>query len=191
VRSRQARAWSVAFGVVSLPGLVLGHLAAYALAYPSAEQRAQHLHHTSHEAFPALTVVALALLVVALSLAAMGGLRSGDRPTVRRVALRLPALQCTAFLALELTERDLHLVATITDPAVLVGAVLQIPVAVGLAYLLAGFAIGVRQLTVRWQIRPVPLSPPKASWSFRRPGPVRPAPFLDQARERGPPALAA
>jgi hypothetical protein len=191
VLGREARAWSFAVGVLSLPGLVLGHLMAYALAYPSAEQRAHHLHHTGHETFSMLTMAALLLLPVALGFAAVGGLRSGDgvRPTVRRLALRLAALQCAAFLAVELTERGLHLTATVTDPAVLVGVAIQVPVAVGLAHLLAGFVLGLRQLVVRWWIRPVRLSPPKLAWSFRHPGPVCRAPYLGCVRPRGPPAV--
>jgi uncharacterized membrane protein required for colicin V production len=188
VLGHQARALHFAVGVLSLPGLVLGHCMAYLLAYPSAEERAHHLQHTGHETIAMLTVAALFLLPVALGFAAMGGLRPGDRSTVHRMALRLAALQCAAFLALELTERGLHLTTTVTDPAVLVGTAIQLPVALGLAHLVAGFVLGLHQLIIRWQIRPMQLSPPKLTWSYRRPGPVCRTAFLLYVHERAPPA---
>lgn len=140
------RMWSVAAGALTLPGLVLGHVLAYVIAYPSAPEKALHLGNHSHGPFPGIVLIAFLVLPLALGAAALHGLRSERRVPLWRTAVALGWLQCSAFTLLELVERGLHLTETITDPAVGIGALIQIPLAAVLIYLLAAFVHRVRRL---------------------------------------------
>jgi hypothetical protein len=129
-------------GLAAWVGLVLGHVASYALAYPSGQARHAHLLLTGHGWMgPALVSLAAAVPAV---LAVAAARSAGTGPlAVRPLAARLIGVQILAFLLVEVAERHADLGRALSDPAVLVGVVVQALVAVALAVLLNGFTRGV------------------------------------------------
>jgi hypothetical protein len=129
-------------GLAAWIGLVLGHVASYALAYPSGQTRHAHLLLTGHGWMgPALVSLAAAIPAV-LAVAAARSARIGPL-ILRPLATRLTGAQIAAFLLVEVAERHADLGRALSDPAVLVGVVVQALVAVALALLLSGFTRGV------------------------------------------------
>lgn len=135
--------------VLTAPLLVLSLLAGHSLGYRWAvadpHSRAHLLQDSGHGYFayaPLLIAVGLTLIAAALAAriraAARGDRMGGSPPWLFAL---LPPI---AFVVQELVERLLHSgqvhVGTLTEPAVLIGLVLQLPLAVialGLAWLLA------------------------------------------------------
>jgi hypothetical protein len=119
-------------------GLVLGHLLAYALAYPEEGTRRAHLAATGHGWLDLVSLSLLAVIPAVLLLMTAGAIRG--RPAVTAWS-RLAALQVPAFLLIELAERGSAIGGAFSDPAVLLGMVLQLVVAGVAALLLRGFAV--------------------------------------------------
>jgi hypothetical protein len=139
-------------------GLVAGHVAAYAVAYPSGAVRHAHLLLTGHGWMgPALLSLAAAIPAV-IAAAAVRTSRAGP-VAAGPMATRLAAGQVPAFLLVEVAERH-DLGSALADPAVLAGLALQVVIAVALALLLAGFTRAVavvvnRRSTISGRTRPL------------------------------------
>jgi hypothetical protein len=164
-------------------GLVLGHLLAYWLAYPRDAARRIHLTETGHGW---LDIVALSLLAVIPAVLVLTAVRAVQGRAGGVTWVRLAALQVPAFLLIEVTERGASLGQGFSDPAVLLGLVLQVLVAAVAALLLRVLGRAVAALTARLRART------RRSVPERRPAaPDRVAPHLARlvrARRRAPPA---
>lgn len=125
--------------------LLVGHSLGYRWAVADPDARAHLLEDSGHGYFAyAPLLLAIGLTLIAASLigrirAAVKGDRKGASPP-----WLFALLPPVAFVVQELTERLLHSghvhAGTLTEPAVLIGLVLQLPLAVialGLAWLLA------------------------------------------------------
>lgn len=176
-------------GGLAWSGVVLGHLCAYLLAYPAEAERATRLADTGHGSFPLLLISALATIPAFLSLLAVRVIRGDRTPPLLSTAVFLAAIQVPAFLAMEFFERGLSLEEMVLEPAVLVGLVIQVLVAVISAVLVKTFARAVVALTSRL-------------WALPRQAPAKllaPAPdhrpqrfvFLIRVRHRAPPLTSA
>jgi hypothetical protein len=114
-------------------GVVAGHLVAYLLTYPTQSVRHVHLELTGHSwmglargsLLGAIPVVVLAVVVLALR----PGSTSGAALVPRLLAIQLPA-----FAMIEVLERG-SVAGAASDPAVFVGMVLQVVLAVVAAWL--------------------------------------------------------
>jgi hypothetical protein len=133
---RDPRRWAVA--AVGLGGVVVGHVLAYALAFPSPLARARHLATTGHGGFGGLATLAATVAFVALAAIGAGALRRREPVAFGHASRTLIAVQVSAFVLLELIERHLHVGATFADPAVAIGILAQVAVALALALLLRG-----------------------------------------------------
>lgn len=153
-------------------GVVAGHLVACFLAYPSAEARHLHLLLSGHSW---MGIAAASLLaVVPIILLSVGARALSDRSwSGSGLAVRLAAIQASAFLVLEVVERGGSVLEALTDPAVFIGLVVQPFLAVLAAWLLDLFGRAVRAVAAMLRRRPhrVPRSLP-------RPVPRSPAPRL-------------
>ncbi len=180
-------------GGLAAAGVVASHVAAYAVAVPDAHDRAALLHETGHSNWWIAVAVALGLLVAgvasfALSLFSRAGADSTLR--YRSVAARLCALQVVGFIALESAERALSgggIIDIATEPAVLLGTVVQVAIALLGAALLLVFRRVVVAL-VRWLSLPEEGRTPRQFAPIIRDLPPRPALLAGIHPLRGPPA---
>jgi hypothetical protein len=174
-------------GVAAWIGLVVGHVGAYALAYPSAGDRHAHLLLTGHGWMgPAMLSLGAAIPAV-LAVAAVRAARGGPMP-VRLTAARLAGAQVLAFLFVEVAERHTDVAAALSDPAVLTGVVVQIVVGVVLAVALSGWTRAVDTVIRRSRLSPTgdrASSDPVPVLDI----PVRPA-LRAPTRRRAPPLVA-
>jgi hypothetical protein len=154
--------------------MILGHLLAYVVAYPDDRTRHLHLALTGH-AWMGLAVASLAATIPALLvLQAIRATR--DRPGGPVSWLpRLVVAQAVGFVLVELVERHLSLVEMATDPAVLLGLVAQVLVALVAATVLHAFGRAV--VAVASRSRHPPIRDPRA----------RRLSHLIRARRRAPP----
>jgi len=169
-------------------GLMLGHWAVYLLREPDVHARTRLLAATGHALLPQLAVLTVAALVVGVCVLPYGA-RATSPGAWRPLARHLVALQCGGFVCLELAERlwvhagggIAHLLG---DPTIAAGLVLQVPIGVVAALLLA--------LLLR--LAPVRVPPAAAGAPPRPPAGHGPAPRLHTQRPgqearslRGPP----
>jgi hypothetical protein len=163
-------------------GLVVGHLLAYALAYPGEAVRRSHLAGTGHGWLDVVTLSLMAVVPAVLALTAVRSLRGDSRGTTW---FRLAGLQVPAFLLIEVAERGASFDSAFTDPAVLLGLVAQVVVAAVAALLLRGFSRAVAAVAarVRSPRAPVASAPAHAAPDLAPPHLVR----LVRARRRAPP----
>jgi hypothetical protein len=166
-------------------GVVLGHLAAYLLAYPTQGARHLHLALTGHTWTGLATASLLAVIPVILLTFVLRSIRAPGSWSGSDLALRLAVIQAPAFLAIEIVERDGSLGQAFSDPAVFVGLILQPLVAVLASWVLELVRRSVRAIVARF------LTPrPVATRAFPRPGLLLSLPrtwaFLP-ARLRAPP----
>ena len=167
-------------------GVVVGHLAAYLLTYPSQGVRHVHLDITGHEWLGLGTASALAAVPVILLLVVARSVRSQAQWTGPGLALRLAAVQIPAFLLIEVVERGWSVQDALLDPAVFVGLALQPLVSVIAARILEILHRVVRAIVIRLRPARAP-----AARSSRRPA-LQPAAFrswlLLPGRRRAPPS---
>ena len=129
-------------GGMAAAGVVGAHLLAYMLAVPDAHERVHVLEATGHQNWSYIAAAAVGLLVAGLLGSIIGSLssrRGPDRPRFFAVATRLATMQIVGFLAVESLERasvDGHLSGLISEPAIILGTLLQVVVAVAGALLL-------------------------------------------------------
>ncbi|MGH2692053.1 MAG: hypothetical protein ACRDHM_06080 [Actinomycetota bacterium] len=170
---------------IAWTAVVLGHLVAYLLTYPSQGFRHLHLAVTGHSWLGLAAASMLAVIPVILLTVGVRSLRAPAGWSGGVLALRLAAIQVPAFLLIEIVEREWSIGRAISDPAVFVGLMLQPLVAVIAACVLELFARAVRAIVALLR-PPRPYSPR----SFPRPGlklsAPRPWAFLP-ARRRAPP----
>lgn len=185
------RRWSLLpLLVTAWTGVVLGHLLAYAAVHPDPVARHRHLLATGHGSFDVLVhSLALALPAALLLTALRAVLRPGPIGTAggaRRLLAGLASVQVPLFVLLECLERGFSPAAALSDPAVLLGVVAQLLVAVGSTALLVGLgrtvarAVAASTKPRRPEPAQAPL-PPEREWAAR-------LTFLAGAPRRAPPA---
>lgn len=164
-------------------GMVVGHLLAYRLVYPSMPHRLEHLMETGHGAFPLPMVCALACapaLLMAVAAAYLAG--GGDlRPTV----MWLAAIQVPSFALLELAERHFVIDLLLREPAFYVGVGVQLAIA-AIASALVRVVVRAIRVLVGWRRRTIRAPavvavPALAGWATPR------RDFLVSLRHRAPP----
>jgi hypothetical protein len=127
---------ALVIGGLAWSGVILGHLVAYVVAYPAEVDRSTRLAETGHGSFPLLLVSAVAAIPAVLSLLAVRVIRGERSPTVLTTALWLGAIQVPVFVAMEFFERGMSFELLLLEPALIVGLVIQVLVAVTSAILL-------------------------------------------------------
>lgn len=170
-------------------GAVLGHALAYALVFPGASERHAHLAATGHGAFHLVAVAVCPVVGVALFALCLRAVRARPLPSVGGTAAALAALQSALFLLAESAERGFDLVPIASDPAVRLGLLLQVVLAVALAFVLSLLERTVRLVAARIRrddLRaPAGPSPRPAATELS----LRPEDRLSTAPRRAPPAL--
>lgn len=174
---------------VAWVGVVIGHLVAYLVSYPTEGIRHVHLALTGHSWIGLATTSLLAAVPVLLVLVVVRSFRSKSPWAGGELALRLAAIQLPAFLAIEVIERQGSVARALSDPAVFLGLALQ-----PLLVVLAAWVLDLVRRTVRTIV----------AWlAGRRFAKARPAPstapdhpairawLLPPSRRRGPPLLSA
>ena len=179
------RTGSLLTALIAWVGVIAGHLAACLLAYPVHASRHVHLATSGHSwvtlAVPSMFAAIPAILLVV----GVRAIRKEEPWSGSALAVRLTAIQVTAFVLIELFARDLPVGSLIAEPATFLGLVLQPLVAVLAAWLLDLFGRAVRAVAAR--LRPAALRVP---WSLPRPtvGPIRPRTrLLGRLGGRAPP----
>jgi hypothetical protein len=179
---------------LAFSALVFAHRLAYFLAIPDDHHRAEVLEATGHRYLPLVAILSAAGLVAGLTGLVTHRLvraRTPEAPeiTLGSLAGRLAVLQCVGFLGLETAERlvsgagPAHL---LVEPAVALGLVVQIIVAVAGALLVTVFRSALDRL-IRWSGRRT--HPRTASLERpRRPLPPRFRVATGGATVRGPPS---
>lgn len=124
-------------------GLIGGHALGYAVSVPDTHHRGALLEATGHGYLPSASRLALMLGIAAV----VAGIASGylhrprtAQPGFARAALWLVALQCGAFVALEIAERALVSapLESLSLPILVIGLLTQAVVALALALLVVG-----------------------------------------------------
>jgi hypothetical protein len=162
-------------------GLVLGHLLAYAVAYPDDGIRQAHLAATGHGWLDLVTLSLLAVIPAVVVLTSASALRG--RPAGVTWS-RIAALQVPAFLLIEVAERGSAIGGAFSDPAVLLGIAVQLVVAAAAALLLrAVAAIVVAAVRTRRVRTPARTAPPPVLHHLVPPYLVH----LVRSRRRAPP----
>jgi len=177
----RAGAEPLAVAGLAAGGVVAGHALGYALAQPDPALRAAHLAATGHASFGLLACVATAAALLAVGRVAWRAAAGrGDRsPAFGHLA----GVQVLAFALVEVAERGFSAAAAARDPAVLIGLLLQVLVAVLLARLVGGVA-RVARLLARRPRRPARGEPRRACPD----DPLAPrSPLLLDAPRRAPP----
>ncbi|GIU96698.1 MAG: hypothetical protein KatS3mg013_0501 [Actinomycetota bacterium] len=124
--------------------MIIGHLLGYLLAFPNGMERHEHLAAVGHGSFRLVGLLALAMGGVSLVALGARTLRNDSAVPLRGAALRLGWFQVPGFLLLELVERHLDLAATLADLGVLMGLLMQVVVALAIAFLLRAFVRAVQ-----------------------------------------------
>lgn len=166
-------------------GVVVGHVVAYLLTYPSQGIRHVHLEITGHEWLGLATASLLAAVPVILLASVLRSLRSDAPWTGPGLALRLLAIQLPAFFLIEVAERGWSLTGALSDPAVFAGLALLPLLAVVAAWVLDLLHRTVRAIVVR-------LRQPRRTASRSFPPPALDVPssrswLLLPSRRRAPP----
>jgi len=174
-------------GTLAWTGVVLGHVVAYLLTYPTQGIRHVHLEITGHEWLGLATASLLAAVPVVVLMAVLRSVRTDASWTGPGLALRLLAVQIPVFSMIEIAERGWSVREALADPAVFVGLALLPLLAVLAAWILDLLHRVVRSIVVRLQTsrraiarsfpRPALAIPPSRTW------------LLLFARRRAPPSL--
>ena len=144
-------------GGLAALAVICAHSLAYLVVSPDPHHRAQLLSTTGHDRWNLIVVVGFGLFVASMIHFAAGRIRSVGVMTpsgtlYRFTVPRLAALQVGAFIGLEVLERWLSgndPTALLSEPAVLIGIVLQIVCALLGAFLLVGLVFVVQVLCAR------------------------------------------
>jgi hypothetical protein len=143
----------------ALAGLVLGHTLSYLIVVPDPHQRQFVLQETGHGYMPALTQLALMVLVagVAALVARALGHRGGRAESFPSVARTLAAVQVVAFVGQEVLERvvahaPLHTLGH--EHGLATGIAVQVALAIVAARVLLWIARASTRLVTPWTIRP-------------------------------------
>jgi hypothetical protein len=166
-------------------GVVVGHLVAYLLTYPTQTVRHVHLQLTGHSWMGLAAVSLLAVIPVVVLAVAIRALRSPGSWTGPALVARLLTIQIPVFGAIEILERG-SVTAAAADPAAFVGLVLQVVFAV-----LAAWLVGVLTRVVLAVVRRFE-SPRARATSPAPPSVDAPPPRLEllfPSRRRAPPPI--
>ncbi|MEX1047495.1 MAG: hypothetical protein WD757_07945 [Actinomycetota bacterium] len=174
----------VGAALLAVGGIALGHIASYSLAIPAADARETHLAATGHGSFGLVSAAAVVAALAGLAVVVKTTMSHAGSLGFRACAVRLAGIQAPGFLLLELAERRFAFVEAVGDPAVIVGFLVQVLVA------LAGAAF----LTLLVRTVEAIVAPrrrhPRAARSFPKAGrtvPIRISAFLGGSRLRAPP----
>jgi hypothetical protein len=168
-------------------GVVAGHLAAYLLTYPSQSVRHVHLALTGHSWLGLARGSLLAVVPVVVLAVAVRAIRTGSPSGGAALVTRLLAVQVPAFALIEVLERG-SVASAASDPAVFVGVVLQVVLAVAAAWLIEGLT-GVVRAVVKALESPRPRARSARAPTLDEYPPRHELLFL--ARRRAPPLLSA
>ena len=133
--AQRARLWVAG---LAAGGVVVSHWLAYLLAVPDAHSRADILAATGHRYWIWVVAVAFGAFVAALSCYTMGVLRAGSPGrgsydaggvTVRLIALHVPGLLLLESAERVLSHGHVHVLSLLSEPAVVMGLVVQMLVA--------------------------------------------------------------
>jgi hypothetical protein len=136
----------LALGGLAWVGIVAGHVLSYVLTYSDPIDRTAHLAVSGHHSFPIQVASGLAIVPAILVLLAVRAVRGPAAPPPGRMTVRLAAIQVPAFLVMELWERAWSLDSFSSEPAILLGIVIQVLVAGASAMLCRAFVRVVRAL---------------------------------------------
>ncbi len=171
-------------------GLVGGHALGYAFSVPDPYHRSDVLAATGHGYIPSASRAAVMLGIAAVAAGIASGYLHRPRaahPSFTRVLVRLVALQCGAFVALEISERVLSSapIGSLSVQILLLGLLTQTVMAVAAAVLVAGLRrIGA---ALRGDARAAPATIPADVVLAARVAPS--SRTLVRDRVRAPPAL--
>jgi hypothetical protein len=130
---------ALVIGTLAWSGVVVGHLVAYQLTYFAQAERLTRLAETGHGSFSLLLVSAIASIPAILSLLTVRAVRGDQSPPLLSMTVWLAGIQVSSFMAMELIERGMSLDHFLLEPAILVGLVVQVLVAVTSALLVRVF----------------------------------------------------
>ena len=143
----------------AMAGLVLGHALSYLIVVPDPHQRQFVLQQTGHGYMPALTQVALMVLVAGLAalVARAFGRRGEQTESFPSLARTLGVVQVVAFVGQEVLERlvahaPLHTLGH--DHVLATGIVVQVALAIVAARILLWVARASERLATAWVLRP-------------------------------------
>jgi hypothetical protein len=175
-----------------MAGLVLGHTLSYLIVVPDPHQRQFVLQQTGHGYMPALTQVALMVLVagVAALVARAFGRRGGQAETFPSLARTLATIQVLAFVGQEILERlvahaPLHTLGH--DHVLATGIVVQVGLAIVAARVLLWIGRASERLATAWMPRPA-LSRPGRVLLATAGAPTRSLRSVTPKQVRAPPA---
>jgi hypothetical protein len=146
------------FGGLAAAGVVVSHSLSYLFVAPDPHARLLLLQRTGHRYFTWIAALAVGALVAGLAGGTLQRLRTGRTETWSRpsvfvaAAATLAVLQIVGFIVLEGTERAVvgaGLTPVFAEPAVAIGIVMQVVVAVVGALLLVALADGVDRISDR------------------------------------------
>ena len=155
MRRISERGW---FAGIAAVGIIVSHALSYLLIAPDPHARVHLLQQTGHHYFTWVAAIAIGMLVAGLAGGTVHRLRPRPSPelsTARVFALSavvLVALQIIGFVALESAERagpGGGFAHVLTEPAVGVGILMQVVVALIGAFLLVSLARGVDRISSR------------------------------------------
>ena len=134
-------------------GVLLGHGAAYVLATPHEHARSDVLHASGHGSFTPALALLMAVVIACVGEVVIKRARiSSSENLFRRigpVAARLATLQLATFMGLEIAERVIAgagAAAVLDAPAVWLGMLAQLLIALGAAVVLVPLARFVRRI---------------------------------------------
>ena len=146
------------FGGLAAAGVVVSHSLSYLFVAPNPNARLHLLQQTGHCYFTWIAALAVGALVAGLAGGTLQRLRAGRSETWSRpgaflaAAATLAVLQIVGFIVLEETERAVvgaGLTHILAEPAVAIGIVMQVVVALVGALLLVALADGVDRISGR------------------------------------------
>ena len=164
-------------GGMAAAGVVAAHLLAYLFAVPDPHHRAAVLESTGHHNWTYVSALAFGLLVAGLLKYIVGSFKrgAGSQASYGSVAWKLVVLQLSGFVGIELLERASAAHSTLglfSEPAIQLGLLLQVVVALAGAAVVLLLARAIRSVLTRW-VRPVATSSttrsfPRVYGIFRR-----------------------
>jgi hypothetical protein len=176
----------------AMAGLILGHTVSYLIVVPDPHQRQFVLQQTGHGYMPALTQVALMVLVagVAALVARAFGHRGGQAETFPALARTLGVVQVVAFVGQEILERlvaraPIHTLGH--DHVLATGIVMQLGLAIVAARILLWIARASTRLATAWTVRPALPRPGRVLLATAE-GPVLSLRAASAKQVRAPPA---
>jgi len=175
----------------AMAGLILGHTVSYLIVVPDPHQRQFVLQQTGHGYMPALTQVALMVLVAGLAalVARAFGRRGEQTESFPSLARTLGVIQVVAFVGQEVLERLVAHAPLQTlghDHVLVTGILVQVGLAIVAARVLLWIARASTRLATAWTVRPALPRPGRISLATAE-GPVLSLRAVTARQVRAPP----